>query len=420
MPSMVENFTKSSPRDHRRDKSGELLQSLLDAIAEPMVMMDDNLKVLFANRAAEKIAKSRATTVSGASCHPLLCGSCTCCSVCPISRLSKKKGRHRFERKRGRHPERIERVELFPLSVHRHGFEGTIVRITDLTRDKQMEHHMVHSEKMSALGLLAAGIIHEINNPNSFITFNLPILRRYMERMTTALDAVIDPKHRHDWFGMDYGSFREELFSLVNNLSHGATRIETIVSTLKDVARPQLEAPAPKRADLRDVIHKAVTLCRYEVGKHARLLKVECPDPSVWLQVAPEALEQVLINLLINAAQAADKPEAWIQLKTRIPGNGDEMAVIEISDNGSGIEPSHLDRIFDPFFTTKAPGVGTGLGLTVSRNLVRQMGGRIDVQSVPGKGTTFSIFLPLSHAGDPAASWSTIGSRERGRQYSFF
>ncbi len=282
----------------------------------------------------------------------------------------------------------------------------------DLMHSKRLERQLIHSEKMSALGLLVSGIIHEINNPHNFITFNLPILRTYIEKMVLALDAAIDPERQDDWFGMDYERFRDELFSLLDNLSHGAARIGKIVSNLKDVTHPRLEGHAPKRADLRDVISKAVALCRYEVDKHASVFEVESPEKSVWLQAAPEALEMVLINLLINAAHAADKSDAWIKLTTHIPDNPDEMVVIEISDNGSGIEPSHLDRIFEPFFTTKAPGIGTGLGLSVSLNLVRQMGGQIGVLSAPGEGATFSIFLPLSVAGERAAASSGIGSRE--------
>jgi polar amino acid transport system substrate-binding protein len=291
-------------------------------------------------------------------------------------------------------------------------------KCADLTQSKPLERHLIHAEKMSALGLLVSGIIHEMNNANTFITFNLPILRTYIESVILALDAVVEPKRRRDWFGMDYGSFRDELFDLLDNLSHGAERIGSIASHLKEVTQPQPESHTPKRADLRDVIGKAVTLCRYEVGKHASVFEVESPDEAAWLQAAPEALEQVLINLLINAAQAADKPDAWIKLKTRIPDNPDEMAVIEISDNGSGIEPSYQDRIFDPFFTTKAPGVGTGLGLSVSLNLVRQMGGRIEVRSVPGKGATFSIYLPLSPSDEPAAGSGGIGNREEDRHRS--
>jgi signal transduction histidine kinase len=296
--------------------------------------------------------------------------------------------------------------------------EDPFSKSTDLTHNKPLERHLIHAEKMSALGLLMPGIIHEINNANTFVTFNLPILRAYIERVILALDTVIDPKDRRDWLGMDYGSFRDELFDLLDNLSHGAERIVRIASNLKDVINPHAEGHMPRRADLRDVIGKAVTLCRYEVDKHTSVFEVESPDETVWLQVAPEALEQVLINVLINAAQAADKSDAWVKLQTRIPDNPDEMAVIEISDNGSGIEPSHQDRIFDPFFSTKAPGVGTGLGLSVSLNLVRQMGGRMEVRSVPGKGATIAIYLPLSSPGEWAAGSNGIGNREEGRQRS--
>lgn len=297
--------------------------------------------------------------------------------------------------------------------------ERQFCKRVDLSQSTRLERHLIHSEKMSALGLLVSGIIHEINNPNNFITFNLPILRTYIEKMILALDTTIIPERRCDWFGMDYGSFRDELFNLLDNMSHGAARIEKIVSNLKEITHPGRAGNGPDRqADLRDVISKAVTLCRYEVGKYTSVFEVEFPDETIWLQAAPEALEQVLINMLINAAQAADKPDAWVKLKTHIPDNRDEMAVIEISDNGSGIEPSHKDRIFDPFFTTKAPGAGTGLGLSVSLNLVRKMGGRIEVRSVPGKGAAFSIFLPLSPPGEGAVESSSLGSRDKDQHRS--
>lgn len=412
---MAEDKTEFKQQEHDFSKCQKLLQSLFDAFSEPLLMMDDNMQMIFVNQAAETIAGPQTATVSGTSCHALLCGSCTSCSECPVSRLSKTKQRQSFERERGHHPVFMERVELFPLSIHHNGFEGTMIRITDLTQHTQLERHLIHYEKMSALGLLVSGIIHEINNPNSFITFNLPILRNYIGKMILELDAAIDPEHPGDWFGMNYGSFRDELFCLLDNLSHGAEHIGKIANNLKDVTHPRFESHEPKRADLRDVISKAVTLCRYEVSKHAKVFEVEAPEKSAWLQTAPEVLEQVLINLLINAAQAADKSDAWIKLIARIPDNPDEMAVIEISDNGSGIQPSYLSRIFDPFFTTKAPGVGTGLGLSVSLNLVRQTGGRIEVRSAPGQGTTFSISLPLSPIKEPAAALSGIVGHTYGR-----
>ncbi len=284
-----------------------------------------------------------------------------------------------------------------------------------LTQCKRLDGHMIHAEKMSALGLLVSGIIHEINNATTFITFNLPILRIYIDKVMQALDAALDPENRRDWFGMNFGTFRDELFSLVDNLTHGAARMGSVAGNLKEVTHPRLEPDAPERADLRDVISKAVALCRFEVDKHTRVFEVESPEDAVWLQAAPEVLEIVLIHLLINAAQAADKSDAWIKLKTYVPDNPDEMVVVEISDNGSGIEASHLDRIFEPFFTTKAKGIGTGLGLSVSLNLVRQMGGQIGVLSAPGEGATFSISLPRNPAGEQG--WG-IGRREKDRQQS--
>lgn len=303
-------------------------------------------------------------------------------------------------------------------TTHSRPREHPFSKRVDLTQSRRLDSHLIHAEKMSAMGLLMSGIIHEINNAHTFITFNLPILRIYIEKVMQDLDAALDPENRRDWFGMNFGSFRDELFSLLDNLTHGAARMGSVAGNLKEVTHPQLRSDAPERADLRDVISKAVALCRFEVNKHTSVFEVETPEDAVWLQAAPEALEMVLIHLLINAAQAADKSDAWIKLNTYVPDNPDDMVVIEISDNGSGIEPSRLDRIFEPFFTTKAPGLGTGLGLSASLNLVRQMGGQIGVRSAPGKGATFSISLPQNPAGERAAESSGIGRREKDRQQS--
>jgi signal transduction histidine kinase len=379
-----------------------LLQSLLDGISEPILLLDSDLRVVAVNRAADQAMPSQAGTVSGDTCHALLCGETVSCKECPFFLLRRDNGRHRFERRRGCDPERIEQVEMIPLSVSNDGFDGTMVRITDLTQIKHIERYLIHSEKMSALGLLVSGIVHEINNPNSFITFNLPILRQYLERVVPVLDAAVDPSEPGDWCGMGYDEFRDELFCLLDNLGHGAERITRIVSNLKEVTHPRPAAQASVRIELKDVISKAVTLCRKQIEKHVKRFEVKSPAEPIWLSAAPEALEQVLINLLINAAQAADKEDSWIRLKTYLPETDSKTAVIEVRDNGVGVHPRHLERIFDPFFTTKAPGIGTGLGLSVSLSLMRRMGGHIDVRSEPGRWTAFKVHVPRCLPNDGA------------------
>jgi C4-dicarboxylate-specific signal transduction histidine kinase len=277
-----------------------------------------------------------------------------------------------------------------------------MVRITDLTQNKHIERYLIHSEKMSALGLLVSGVVHEINNPNSFITFNLPILRQYLERVVPVLDAVVDPSQPGDWCGMGYDEFRDELFSLLDNLGHGAERIARIVGNLKEVTHPRPAAQASVRIELGDVVGNAVTLCRNKIEKHVKRFEVQLAAEPIWLSAMPDALEQVLINLLINAAQAADKEDSWIRLKTYLPETDSKTAVIEVRDNGVGVHPRHLERIFDPFFTTKAPGIGTGLGLSVSLSLMRRMGGHIDVRSEPGRWTAFKVHVPRCLASDGA------------------
>jgi ligand-binding sensor domain-containing protein/signal transduction histidine kinase/CheY-like chemotaxis protein len=234
---------------------------------------------------------------------------------------------------------------------------------------------LVHAEKMAAVGTLAAGVGHEINNPLAFIISNL-------HYASTELKSAPRQDEPERWAEVEQ-ALAEALM--------GADRVRRIVQDLKTFSRVQPEHP--RRVDLHAVLDLALSFADAEVRHRARVVKHLGPVPVVFGDET--RLGQVLLNLIINAAQAipaghADQHE--IRITTYQDARG--HAVVEVSDTGSGIAPEVLPRIFEPFFTTKPVGVGTGLGLSICHGYVQAQGGDIRVRSTLGKGSTFQVMLP--------------------------
>ena len=148
-----------------------------------------------------------------------------------------------------------------------------------------------------------------------------------------------------------------------------------------------------RRVDLKQVVEKGVSICLGRIRKTVRTFEANIPEGLPALLIDPLAIEQVVVNLLINAVQAADKDDSWVRLTITRQIEPEDQVIVEVSDNGCGMDTETKRKIFDPFFTTKAVGVGTGLGLSISHRLVEELGGRIEVRSEVGKGSSFRVRL---------------------------
>jgi PAS domain S-box-containing protein len=274
-----------------------------------------------------------------------------------------------------------------------------ILQMQDLREKKRLEAQLAVSDKMASIGTLASGIAHEINNPLAHVLLNLELIGEDLAAMALAAPS-------------------EELSAVAGKAEQarvGADRVRTIVRAIEMFGRTDARR-AP--VDLGAVLEMAVNLSGSEIRHRAVLVKEIGPTPLV---VADETrLEQVFVNLLVNAVQAIPEGRAAtneVGIKTWTSAEG--RAVVEIRDTGAGI-PAHLiDRIFDPFFTTKEIGVGTGLGLSISHAIITAVGGSLEVQSEVGKGTVFRVSLPgyvpvvVEAAKTPPADVSA--PRKRGR-----
>jgi signal transduction histidine kinase len=243
---------------------------------------------------------------------------------------------------------------------------------------KQTEVQLVQSEKMASLGRLVAGVAHEINNPVTFIASSIPPLRQRLAQAAAAAPPSAAKALR-------------EAEDLVGIMARGAERTAAIVKDLRSFSR--LGEATRKPADLQEGLEVSLRLLESRWRDRITIHRDFGPLPLV--ECDPAQLNQVFMNLLANACDAiAGAGNIWVT--TRVEG---DAVVIAIRDDGSGMPPELLDRIFDPFFTTKDVGAGTGLGLAISLSVVSAHGGQLDVESAPGRGTTFRIVLPGAAAG---------------------
>ncbi len=273
--------------------------------------------------------------------------------------------------------------------LYEHLEENVQERTVELTRTlaelREAQTQLVQSEKMAALGDLVAGVAHEINTPLGAIVSNIDLMARALDRVRGSL---ADPAQRDAALG-----YVTRVADTVAVSREAARRITGIVGSLRNFAR--LDETERKAVDLHEGIESTLLLAqhlfknRITVRRHyGELPRVDC---------FPNQLNQVVLNILVNAAHAIDGA-GEISVSTHTAPATEtrpESVVIEIVDTGCGIPPEHLGRIFDPGFTTKGVGVGTGLGLAICYRIVAAHHGRIDVDSTPGRGTTVRITLPV-------------------------
>jgi signal transduction histidine kinase len=276
-------------------------------------------------------------------------------------------------------------------------------------RTLQAQREQLIEEKTLALGQLMAGIAHEINNPNNFIHFNLPILEEYLDALLPVLEEY-HSKHP-DWQPVNLGfeEFIEDAFKLIDNLKHGSNRITHLVSELRSFVRKQ-ETASRVKTPIAAIVERAVMLTQKQVAKSVKQFKIDIADQLPDVVVERDKIEQVLINLIINAAHAANKADAFVEVTATTSETDPRKVRVCVRDNGAGIPKENMNRIFEPFYTTKGQNMGTGLGLAVSYQIVESHGSRLTVTSGREAGTCFAFELPCDPQKESAVNDISIDS----------
>jgi signal transduction histidine kinase len=269
---------------------------------------------------------------------------------------------------------------------------------SDNNEKMKLNQQVAQSEKLASLGVLTAGIAHEINNPINFILATVDPLKSDFDSIIDLLNNYIKIKS-----GKEYDEnltqveklktethveeIIDEVNKIINNIKEGAERTANIVKDLKTFAR--LDEDAMKKSDIQAGLNSTLTLLMHKYGKRIKVVKEYNPIPLV--DCYPGKINQVFMNILANACEAIpDKGEIYVTTK-----QVDDMVEIHIKDTGLGIDPENVAKIFEPFYTTKDVGQGTGLGLSISYGIINEHHGKIDVKSEVGAGTEFIIILPI-------------------------
>ena len=296
-----------------------------------------------------------------------------------------------------------------------HSYRTLDRRVADRTRElsaamkqlQESEAQLIQSEKMSSLGQMVAGVVHEINTPLAYVKNSLGTVKTHLPEITqtvaesdnfmqvlaagTATEEALSAqfslaRERMDQFKQAHTL--DEMNALVGDGLYGIEQISDLVTNLKDFSR--LDRSKTQSFDLNEGLTSTLLLARHLLKKVEVHKEFATLPPIV---CSPSQINQVFLNLVTNAVQAMERPDGVITLKSRVVDA--QHVAVDVEDNGNGIPADVLPKIFDPFFTTKAPGQGTGLGLSISYKIVAEHGGRIEAHSTPGKGTRFTVTLPL-------------------------
>jgi PAS domain S-box-containing protein len=298
-----------------------------------------------------------------------------------------------------------------------------VMDVTELSKlreeSRQNEVQMMQTEKMSSLGQMVAGLAHEMNTPLGFVKNNIEMLEA-KNKETKELIALYEKLRSQIMYGspndvamllsqIDNVSQRvknrvwQESDTLFRSSIEGIDRIQDLILNLKNFSR--LDEADFKPTDINENIESTLKIAGHLFKGGIQVIKEFSPLPPV--QAFPAQMNQVFLNLITNAVHAVDERTGRITIKTMHQGNS---VVIKVIDNGKGIPPENLKKIFDPFFTTKPVGQGTGLGLSIAYKIIEKHGGKIEVQSQVGRGTEFTITLPVSGSAQPMATKQSASS----------
>jgi signal transduction histidine kinase len=301
--------------------------------------------------------------------------------------------RHEFEVHYPR--ARFLRLYAAPLDGEATGSSGVALIVHDATEARQKTFEAIESERIQALTLLAASVAHEIGNPLNALHIHLQLMERELKRLKS--DEWRAPGGKKPLLGKDRGESAivatrvdesaKKLEQYLNVAKGEINRLDYIVTQFLHAIRPS--APQLKPASLNEVVDKTLELLRPELENRGLHVKTKLQSRLPLAPLDPTQMQQVLVNLVKNAMQAMTKG-GTLTLQT---GEGSDGVWLSVADTGGGIPQEQINRIFEPFFTTKKK--GSGLGLMIVQRIIRAHGGRIELESLVGRGTTFRIWLPL-------------------------
>lgn len=356
-------------------RSRNTLRAMFDNLPISIYIVDNAYNLAAINMSRANRTKEIPKQLVGRKCYEALYQRVTPCPGCRVAETmangqnTVRMSRHWLDADRF-----IEwEIATFPIFDEKNLVHQTILVEQDVTEKRNLEANLVQSEKLAAVGQLAAGVAHEINNPLTAILANAQILKR---EIPPALPQTAD------------------ILDSLDLIEMACTRALQVVRNLLGIARKEKYDYEP--VNINDSLRSALSLTQHELVGRPIHMDVNLDETLPEMVASLDQLQGVWINLILNAIDAMDKETGQINIQSQF--NGSEIQVT-FTDNGKGIPQEHIPRLFEPFFTTKIPGRGTGLGLSVCLRTVRHYQGDIRVESQPGLWTRFTVVFPLSKPG---------------------
>lgn len=348
-------------------QSRNTLRAMFDSIPTSIYIIDTRYRIVAVNASRSERAGKKPNFLVGQVCYEALYGRTQPCQGCRVSDTFLS-GRNTTRTDR----QWIDNEQISDWEITTYAILNetdipvqVIINEQDVTVEKRLETNLIQSEKLAAVGQLAAGVAHEINNPLSAVIANAQLLRRDLpEDASDALESV-------------------EL------IETAGLRASQVVRNLLGFARK--EQYEFLMVDLNETILNALSLVKHELVTRNVEVTTDLANDIPMIKASRDHLQSVWINMILNALDSMEKKDGMISI---VSANKNKEFRVSIADNGSGIPADKVSRIFEPFFTTKAPGRGTGLGLSVCHRIVKQHGGYIQVDSLVGSGTKFTIIIP--------------------------
>jgi signal transduction histidine kinase len=354
------------------------LETMFKAIPDEVVLIDKKRKVVMTNR--EDVEP-------GDYCYRSFFRREKPCEDCRLARILQDKTPVTLTM---RLDDKYLQVHALPVYNQEHEVDGILEFYRDITLEKTYDQQLQQADKLASLGQLVSGIGHEINNPNQFIRGNIKIIKQSLEDVLPIIDEHYKEHSDLKIARLNYDFFRQHIMTLVDDMEHGSERIKGIVEGLRTFVRKD-EGLLVDTVDINTLIEASTRLVHKEIHKHADI-ELDLAEDLPTFTGNAQKIEQVMINLMVNASEAMQEDvKGLITVRTRLDGG---FIVVDVEDNGKGMNQQTMKQIFDPFFTTKRAKGGTGLGLAIAFRIVEEHGGNISVRSKSGAGTTFTIRIP--------------------------
>ncbi|QSH40783.1 PAS domain S-box protein [Lentisphaerota bacterium ZTH] len=397
---VLTDITKIKRVENRLRLTSSRLNMTMNAIREIIMSYDTDLNLQWGNRAARDTFAGKGSRFVGRNWHDIWKRDKKAKNEdsYPVHKILRDKvgyAQDKIKTADGR----LYQVWAFPVKGKRGRLAGVVETALDITEHAKAEarakiHHeqLIQADKMKSLGILVAGVAHEINNPNNFIGINISIIDKIWKDILPVIESYAAENCEFAPGNFPVERLKGAFKDLINGIREGADRIRMIVDSLKGYVR---EVPAEERNafDVNRAIDDSVFLLHNLLHKSTFDLRLDKTEQPLLVKGTKQRIEQVIINTLQNACQALTDKHQMISIKSYAIEKKNEV-VIEIADEGCGIDKESLKHITDPFFTTKRDKGGTGLGLSISTSILEEHKGRFEMKSTPGRGSVAKIILP--------------------------